>query len=193
MKNEMTLEGIGPEKKGSLYRDLDGYDGGILYLEDAESKFLIRQVTTRKSDLKLTRQSRGYSARNTKVLVKHENGGKSLFQIDTWPQVLEDSEEELIERIDRSNPLKNDDGSIALFVFYMGTKEFVASVDIQPMKENSNLAMILFTFSTVPRVEKRFGKKIRKRIKETLLSSGMYNECKELYWKENQYHLKPIC
>ena len=192
MKNEMTLEGIGPERKGSLYRDIEGYDEGILYFEDIDSKFLIRQVTTRKSDLILAKQSRGYSARNTKVLVKHANGGQSLFQVDNWSQVLEDSDEELMEMIDRSNPQKNDDGSMALFVFYMGTKEFIASVDIQPMKGNSDLGMILFTFSTAPRVEKRFGKKIRKRIKEIMLSSGMYKECKELYWEENQYCLKPI-
>ena len=191
MENVMTLEGIGQEKKGSLYRDLEGYDE-ILYFEDMESKFLIRQVTTRKCDLKLVKQSKGYSARNTKVLVKHENGGRSLFPMDTWPELYENSDEVLLEEVERSDPLKNEDGSMALFVFYMGTKEFVASVDIQPKKENIGIAMILFTFSTAPRMEKRFGKKLRKRIKEILLSTGMYKECQELYWKENQYHLKPI-
>ena len=43
-KDFMTLEGIGRENKGRIYRDYKGDTDGILYFEDRRNNLLIRQI-----------------------------------------------------------------------------------------------------------------------------------------------------
>lgn len=195
MKDYMTIPGIGKKREGSVTRDLEGYDAGIVYIEDFENKFLIRQVLPIPGDIELVRQIRRTSAKNNSVWIQTKDGRKKL--VDLYSLLSKDfdsSDDEMKELISNTDPENNDDGSLSLLVFYTGTKEFVATVDVKPVSaERYDEAMLLFTFSADQRMKKKYAKKLKRRIKEILIESGMYPQgCKEMIWNNVNYILAPI-
>ena len=175
MKDYMTIPGIGKKREGSVIRDLEGYDAGIVYIEDFENKFLIRQVLPIPGDIELVRQTRRTSAKNNSVWIQTKDGEKRLVDIySLLSKDFDSSDDEMKKLISNTDPDNNDDGSLSLLVFYTGTKEFVAAVDVKPVSaERDEEAMLLFTFSADQRMKRKYEKKLKRRIKDILIESGM--------------------
>lgn len=195
MKDYMTIPGIGKKREGSVIRDLEGYDAGIVYIEDFENKFLIRQVLPIPGDIELVRQTRRTSAKNNSVWIQTKDGEKRLVDIySLLSKDFDSSDDEMKKLISNTDPDNNDDGSLSLLVFYTGTKEFVAAVDVKPVSaERDEEAMLLFTFSADQRMKRKYEKKLKRRIKDILIESGMYPQgCKEMIWNKVNYILAPI-
>ena len=101
-KDFMTLEGIGKENKGSIYRDYKDDTDGILYFEDKKNNLLIRQIVPIAKDVELVRNTQKIAARQYVLVSKDKTHFISLDKV-----MAEYTDEELKKKIKESNPLVN--------------------------------------------------------------------------------------
>ena len=149
-KDFMTLEGIGKENKGRIYRDYKGDTDGILYFEDKRSNLLIRQIVPIAKDVELVRSTQKIAASQYVLVDKDTSHFIPLVNV-----MAEYTDEELKKKIRESNPLVNEEGAMSVAIFNLKTAEFIAILDVEPAKPSvdeieeifKGIGAITFTFS----------------------------------------------
>ena len=188
-KDFMTLEGIGKENKGSIYRDYKDDTDGILYFEDRRNNLLIRQIVPIAKDVELVRNTQKIAARQYILISKDKTHFISLDKV-----MAEYTDEELKKKIRESNPLVNGEGAMTVAIFNLKTKEFIAILDIEEAQNtDGKIGAITFTFSNNMLVRKRYGKNVRKGVEKFLKETHIYTGgCREAIFNGNEYELVPI-
>ena len=189
-KDFMTLEGIGKENKGSIYRDYKGDTDGILYFEDKRNNLLIRQIVPIEKDVELVRATQKISAQQYILVDKDRTRFIPLEKVLT-----KESDEKLKERIRLTNPLVNDEGAMTVAIFNLKTAEFITIMDVESAKDSfaGEVGAITFTFSRNLLIRKRYGKKVRRWAEEFFKKTNIYPDgCREVIFENNGYKLIPI-
>lgn len=189
-KDFMTLEGIGRENKGSIYRDYKGDTDGILYFEDKRNNLLIRQIVPIERDVELVRATQKISAQQYILVDKDRTRFIPLEKVLT-----KESDEKLKERIRLTNPLVNDEGAMTVAIFNLKTAEFITIMDVESAKDSfaGEVGAITFTFSRNLLIRKRYGKKVRRWAEEFFKKTNIYPDgCREVIFENNGYKLIPI-
>ena len=189
-KDFMTLEGIGRENKGSIYRDYKGDTDGILYFEDKRNNLLIRQIVPIEKDVELVRATQKISAQQYILVDKDRTRFIPLEKVLT-----KESDEKLKERIRLTNPLVNDEGALTVATFNLKTAEFITIMDVESAKDSfaGEVGAITFTFSRNLLIRKRYGKKVRRWAEEFFKKTNIYPDgCREVIFENNGYKLIPI-
>ena len=189
-KDFMTLEGIGRENKGSIYRDYKGDTDGILYFEDKRNNLLIRQIVPIEKDVELVRATQKISAQQYILVDKDRTRFIPLEKVLT-----KESDEKLKERIRLTNPLVNDEGAMTVAIFNLKTAEFITIMDVESAKDSfaGEVGAITFTFSRNLLIRKRYGKKVRRWAEEFFKKTNIYPDgCREVIFENNGYKLIPI-
>lgn len=195
-KDFMTLEGIGKENKGSIYRDYKDDTEGILYFKDRKNNFLIRQIIPIPKDVELVRKTQKISSQQYILVDKERNQFIPLEKVLT-----EESDEKLKERIRLANPLQNDEGAMTVAIFNLKTGEFIAILDVEPAKPSvdeieeifKGIGAITFTFSRNLVIRKRYGQKVRRWVEEFFKENNIYPlGCCEVIFENNENKLIPI-
>lgn len=189
-KDFMTLEGIGRENKGSIYRDYKGDTDGILYFEDKRNNLLIRQIVPIEKDVELVRATQKISAQQYILVDKDRTRFIPLEKVLT-----KESDEKLKERIRLTNPLVNDEGAMTVAIFNLKTAEFITIMDVESAKDSfaGEVGAITFTFSRNLLIRKRYGKKVRRWAEEFFKKTNIYPDgCREVIFENNRYKLIPI-
>ena len=189
-KDFMTLEGIGRENKGSIYRDYKGDTDGILYFEDKRNNLLIRQIVPIEKDVELVRATQKMSAQQYILVDKDRTRFIPLEKVLT-----KESDEKLKERIRLTNPLVNDEGAMTVAIFNLKTAEFITIMDVESAKDSfaGEVGAITFTFSRNLLIRKRYGKKVRRWAEEFFKKTNIYPDgCREVIFENNGYKLIPI-
>lgn len=191
MKDVMTLEGIGKENKGSIYRDYKNDTTGILYYEDKKNNLLIRQILPIAKDIQLVRETRKNDVR-LHILVSEDK--KILIPFEGV--VREYSDDELKEIIRKANPLVNGEGAISVAIFNLKTKEFITILDVETviLDTGEEVGALTFLFSGNLMIRKRYGKKIRRWADNFFREAHIYTGgCREAIFNGKEYELIPIC
>lgn len=189
-KDFMTLEGIGKENKGRIYRDYKGDTDGILYFEDKRNNLLIRQIVPIEKDVELVRATQKISAQQYILVDKDRTRFIPLEKVLT-----KESDEKLKERIRLTNPLVNDEGAMTVAIFNLKTAEFITIMDVESAKDSfaGEVGAITFTFSRNLLIRKRYGKKVRRWAEEFFKKTNIYPDgCREVIFENNGYKLIPI-
>ena len=125
-QNIMNVRGIGKQNVESMYRDCEGYEDGIFYLEDKPTSLLIRQVLPQ--DLEILRKCR--IAEANKFMAVKQDKQKGTVKMVPLGQVINETDKELQEIIAKALPESNPEGSMSLVIFNMKTGEFIALMDV---------------------------------------------------------------
>lgn len=191
MKTKMTADGIGePVDKKSIYRDLEGDEDGILYYKDREMKLLIRQVLPQ--DLEIVREARKIEADKFLAVQKDEFGNKKYVKLSD--SIKDESDEQILEIIRKSNPINNTNGDITIVVFNIRKSKCLLVADISANDEDAKTGKITFVFFKENVKTEQEEKRIKSKVKEIVIESNMYSELYEEFVNpiKNQYDLKPI-
>lgn len=188
-KDFMTLEGIGKENKGSIYRNYKDDTDGILYFEDRRNNLLIRQIVPIAKDVELVRSTQRIAAQQYVLVSKDRRQFISLDKV-----MAEYTDEELKKKIRESNPLVNGEGAMTVAIFNLKTKEFIAILDIEEAQNtDGKIGAITFTFSNNMVIRNRYGQKIRRWTEKFLKETHIYTGgCREAIFNGNEYELVPI-
>ena len=195
-KDFMTLEGIGKENKGSIYRDYKDDTDGILYFEDRRNNLLIRQIVPIAKDVELVRSTQKIAASQYVLVDKDTSHFIPLVNV-----MAEYTDEELKKKIRESNPLVNEEGAMSVAIFNLKTAEFIAILDVEPAKPSvdeieeifKGIGAITFTFSRNLVIRKRYGQKVRRWVEEFFKENNIYPlGCCEVIFENNENKLIPI-
>lgn len=188
-KDFMTLEGIGKENKGRIYRDYKGDTDGILYFEDKRSNLLIRQIVPIAKDVELVRSTQKIAASQYVLVDKDTSHFIPLVNV-----MAEYTDEELKKKIRESNPLVNEEGAMSVAIFNLKTAEFIAILDVETAPNTDlKIGAITFTFSNNIVIRKRYGKKVKKWVEKFFKEAHIYTGgCREAIFNGNEYELVPI-
>lgn len=191
MKTKMTADGIKePVDKKSIYRDLEGDEDGILYYKDRELKLLIRQVLPQ--DLEIVKEARKIEADKFLAVKKDEFGNKKYVKLSDT--IKDESDEEILEIIRKSNPINNTNGDITIVVFNIRKSKCLLVADISANDEDAKTGKITFVFFKENVKTDQEEQRIKLKLKEIILESGMYSELYEEFVNpiKNRYDLKTI-
>lgn len=188
-KDFMTLEGIGKENKGRIYRDYKGDTDGILYFEDRRNNLLIRQIVPIAKDVELVRSTQKIAASQYVLIDKDANHFIPLVNV-----MAQYTDEELKEKIRESDPLVNDEGAMTVAIFNLKTREFLVILDVETAPNTDlKIGAITFTFSNNMVIRNRYGKKIRRWVEKFFKETHIYTGgCQEAIFNGNEYELVPI-
>ena len=188
-KDFMTLEGIGKENKGRIYRDYKGDTDGILYFEDKRNNLLIRQIVPIAKDVELVRSTQKIAASQYVLVDKDTSHFIPLVNV-----MAEYTDEELKKKIRESNPLVNEEGAMSVAIFNLKTAEFIAILDVETAPNTDfKIWAITFTFSNNMVIRNRYGQKIRRWTEKFLKETHIYTGgCREAIFNGNEYELVPI-
>ena len=188
-KDFMTLEGIGKENKGRIYRDYKGDTDGILYFEEKRSNLLIRQIVPIAKDVELVRSTQKIAASQYVLVDKDTSHFIPLVNV-----MAEYTDEELKKKIRESNPLVNEEGAMSVAIFNLKTAEFIAILDVETAPNTDfKIGAITFTFSNNMVIRNRYGQKIRRWTENFLRETHIYTGgCREAIFNGNEYELVPI-
>lgn len=188
-KDFMTLEGIGKENKGRIYRDYKGDTDGILYFEDKRNNLLIRQIVPIAKDVELVRSTQKIAASQYVLVDKDTSHFIPLVNV-----MAEYTDEELKKKIRESNPLVNEEGAMSVAIFNLKTAEFIAILDVETAPNTDfKIEAITFTFSNNMVIRNRYGQKIRRWTEKFLKETHIYTGgCREAIFNGNEYELVPI-
>ena len=188
-KDFMTLEGIGKENKGRIYRDYKGDTDGILYFEDRRNNLLIRQIVPIAKDVELVRSTQKIAASQYVLIDKDANHFIPLVNV-----MAQYTDEELKEKIRESDPLVNDEGAMTVAIFNLKTREFLVILDVETAPNTDlKIGAITFTFSNNIVIRKRYGKKVKKWVEKFFKEAHIYTGgCREAIFNGNEYELVPI-
>ena len=188
-KDFMTLEGIGKENKGSIYRDYKDDTDGILYFEDKRNNLLIRQIVPIAKDVELVRSTQKIAASQYVLIDKDTSHFIPLVNV-----MAEYTDEELKKKIRESNPLVNEEGAMTVAIFNLKTREFLVILDVETAPNTDlKIGAITFTFSNNIVIRKRYGKKVKKWVEKFFKEAHIYTGgCREAIFNGNEYELVPI-
>ena len=192
-KDFMTIEGVGKKDGDRLFRDWkDDTDYGIIYYEDEKNNFLMRQILPIKQDIELVKKTRRQSAERLVFWLEGKNGEMMLRKLgDFWK---DESDEEIKALIEKANPKNNKNGSTSVVVFNLKNKEFIATLDIEPIPESEfSMGAITFVFSSNLLIKRKYEQKLKHWINELLKEKGLYPKgCKEVVWNGREDILIPL-
>ena len=192
-KDFMTIEGVGKKDGDRLFRDWkDDTDYGIIYYEDEKNNFLMRQILPIKQDIELVKKTRRQSAENLVFCLEGKNGEMMIRKLgDFWK---DESDEEIKALIEKANPKNNKNGSTSVVVFNLKNKEFIATLDIEPIPESEfSMGAITFVFSSNLLIKRKYEQKLKHWINELLKEKGFYTKgCKEVVWNGREDILIPL-
>ena len=176
-KDFMTLEGIGKENKGRIYRDYKGDTDGILYFEDKRNNLLMRQIVPIAKDVELVRSTQKIAASQYVLVDKDTSHFIPLVNV-----MAEYTDEELKKKIRESNPLFNAEGAMTVVIFNLKTKEFIAILSVESAENtDKDMGAITFTFSKNMVIRNRYGQKIRRWTENFLRETHIYTDgCQEV-------------
>ena len=192
-KDFMTIEGVGKKDGDRLFRDWkDDTDYGIIYYEDEKNNFLMRQILPIQQDIELVKKTRRQSAERLVFWLEGKNGEMMLRKLgDFWK---DESDEEIKALIEKANPKNNENGSTSVAVFNLKNKEFIATLDIEPIPESEfSMGAITFVFSSNLLIKRKYEQKLKHWINELLKEKGLYPKgCKEVVWNGREDILIPL-
>ena len=188
-KDFMTLEGIGKENKGRIYRYYKDDTDGILYFEDKRNNLLIRQIVPIAKDVELVRSTQKIAASQYVLIDKDTSHFIPLVNV-----MAEYTDEELKKKIRESNPLVNEEGAMTVAIFNLKTREFLVILDVETAPNTDlKIGAITFTFSNNIVIRKRYGKKVKKWVEKFFKEAHIYTDgCREAIFNGNEYELVPI-
>lgn len=192
-KDFMTIEGVGKKDGDRLFRDWkDDTDYGIIYYEDEKNNFFIRQILPIKQDIELVKKTRRQRAERLVYWLEGKNGEMMIRKLsDFWK---DESDEEIKALIEKANPKNNKNGSTSVAVFNLKNKEFIATLDIEPIPESEfSMGAITFVFSSNLLIKRKYEQKLKHWINELLKEKGFYTKgCKEVVWNGREDILVPL-